>query len=154
VSYGVSTVDWADPTVAGHVAATSSRGAPLWIRVRAQGALGPVAVHPDGRVAMIDAVGPSEEYPLLRWPMLCGPRVIVWNLDGSEASRSPLARCGPEPDPALDAPWWSSLVAGPDGELWVLGDATGPFELAGRAYAPSGRDVFLSRLAPVAPGTR
>jgi hypothetical protein len=122
------------------VLAIEAAGSVRWLARRAS--MGPMAVDPMGRIAMID----------LDAPMFtgadCRSDLVRWDLTGKELWRRPLVTCTGNYGHGHGA-WGRGVVIGPTHEIWAQGDAIAPFDPGtGRSLVPGGFDWFLLRVAP------
>jgi hypothetical protein len=114
--------------------AAEADGSPRWLRART--APGPIAVHPEGRLALLDQ----------RFQGACGDEVARWDLTGLELWRRKVARCDTTaPFPALVG---RALAVAPDQGVWVQGDSTIRFDAGTGPLVPARSDWFVVRVAP------
>jgi hypothetical protein len=144
-TYGDASLWWDGPGVLGFVSVTAPGGEPRTIHPRT--GVGAVAVLPDGGVAMLELERARETVRVQRAPG-CSQRLVRWGPDGDERSRRELASCAPFTEDPLNGVWWGTIAVGPAGEVWLQGDAMGPFDVGRGTVAPRGRDWLVLRFDP------
>jgi hypothetical protein len=141
VSYAGTTLMWDGPGWKGYLAHTDACGTP---RSFGERDLGPMAVGPDGRAAILASGKVSEVYPI-QHGSTCSQQLVGLETTGEEADRHAVATCAPVPNG--DA-WWAAVAVGPDGGVWVVGDAKLPLDLGDGLLIAEHRDLFLARFGP------